>query len=52
MWSTVRYPAVTVYPDSGKVGVSTRGGADDLVVERSSGVGYFKGETDAEDPPG
>ena len=51
MWSTVLYPAVTVYPDSGKVGVYTRGGADDLIVERSSGVGYFEGETGA-DPPG
>jgi uncharacterized cupin superfamily protein len=44
MWSTVVYPAVTVYPDSAKVGVYTRGGADDLVVERSSGVGYYTGE--------
>jgi uncharacterized cupin superfamily protein len=52
MWSTVLYPAVTTYPDSGKVGVSTRGGADDLIVERSSGVGYYEGETGAEDPPG
>ena len=45
MWSTVVYPAVTVYPDSGKVGVYTRGGADNLVVERSSAVGYYEGET-------
>ena len=52
MWSTVLYPAVTTYPDSGKVGVSTRGGADDLIVERSSGVGYYEGETGAGDPPG
>ena len=48
MWSTVVYPAVTVYPDSGKVGVYTRGRADDLVVERSSGVGYYAGEAAAD----
>jgi len=48
MWSTVAYPAVTTYPDSGKVGVYTRGGTDDLVVERASGVGYYTGETGAE----
>ena len=48
MWSTVAYPAVTVYPDSGKVGVYTRGRADDLVVERSSGVGYYAGEAAAD----
>lgn len=47
MWSTVVYPAVTVYPDSAKVAVYTRGGADDLIVERSSGVGYYLGEVDA-----
>jgi uncharacterized cupin superfamily protein len=44
MWSNVVFPAVTVYPDSGKVGVYTRGGADNLVVERSSGVDYYAGE--------
>jgi uncharacterized cupin superfamily protein len=47
MWSTVVYPAVSVYPDSGKIGVHTRGGADDLVVERSSAVGYYTGESGA-----
>lgn len=44
MWSTVTYPAVTVYPDSDKVGVYTRGRDDDLIVERSSGVEYYRGE--------
>jgi uncharacterized cupin superfamily protein len=44
MWSTVVFPAVTVYPDSDKVGVYVRGGADDLIVERSSGVDYYRGE--------
>ena len=47
MWSSVVYPAVTVYPDSDKVGVYTRGGADNLIVERSSGVGYYRGEADS-----
>ncbi len=45
MWSTVVYPTVSVYPDSGKVGVWTDGKADDLLVERSSAVDYFHGET-------
>ena len=45
MWSTVVYPTVSVYPDSGKVGVWTAGKADDLLVERSSAVDYFHGET-------
>lgn len=45
MWSTVVYPAVSVYPDSNKVGVWTEGKADDLLVQRSSAVEYFHGET-------
>jgi uncharacterized cupin superfamily protein len=45
MWSTVVYPAVTVYPDSGKVGVWTAGRADDLLVQRSSAVDYVHDET-------
>jgi uncharacterized cupin superfamily protein len=45
MWSTVVYPAVTVYPDSDKVGVWTQGKVDDVIVERSSHVDYFRGET-------
>jgi len=44
MWSTVVHPAVSVYPDSGKIGVYTRGRVDDLIVERSSAVGYYTGE--------
>lgn len=44
MWSTVVFPAVTVYPDSDKVGVYTPGAVDDLIVERSSAVGYYTGE--------
>lgn len=45
MWSAIVYPTVTVYPDSGKVGFWTAGRADNLVVERSSAVDYFHGET-------
>lgn len=39
------YPAVTAYPDSGKVGVWTGIPGDDLIVRRSSEVDYFDGET-------
>lgn len=44
MWSTVVHPAVTVYPDSGKIGVYTEDRADDIIVERGSGVDYYLGE--------
>jgi uncharacterized cupin superfamily protein len=39
--------AASVYPDSGKVGIWTGNKADDLMVERSSGVGYWHGEAPA-----
>ena len=44
MWSTVVIPTATAYPDSGKVGVWTGDRAEDLMVQRSSGVGYYAGE--------
>jgi uncharacterized cupin superfamily protein len=44
MWSEVIVPAATVYPDSDKIGVWTGNKADDVMVERSSGVEYFHGE--------
>jgi uncharacterized cupin superfamily protein len=44
MWSSVVYPTVTVYPDSDKVGVWTADKGEDLMVERSSGVDYYRGE--------
>ena len=47
MFSTVEYPAVTVYPDSDKVGVWTRDKRDDLITTRSSAVDYWFGETGA-----
>ncbi len=44
MYSTVVYPAVTVYPDSDKIGVWTADRSDNVMVRRSSGVDYFDGE--------
>jgi hypothetical protein len=44
MFSEVRWPAVTVYPDSDKVGVFTGHRDDDLMARRSSAVEYFDGE--------
>lgn len=41
MYSTVFHPAVSVYPDSDKIGIWTEGKVDNLIVERSSGVEYF-----------
>jgi uncharacterized cupin superfamily protein len=45
MWSEVVTPTVTVYPDSDKLGVWTGDKADDMLVERSSKVDYFHGES-------
>ncbi|HEY2638182.1 MAG TPA: cupin domain-containing protein [Solirubrobacteraceae bacterium] len=48
MFSTVRWPAVSVYPDSDKVGVyPAPDGVERLLVHRSSGVEYFAGEPGA-----
>ncbi len=44
MFSEVVYPAVTSYPDSGKVGVYTGDRDEDLIVRRSSAVDYYDGE--------
>jgi uncharacterized cupin superfamily protein len=44
MFSTVKHPAVTVYPDSDKIGVWTGNKDDDLIAPRSSGVDYYTGE--------
>jgi uncharacterized cupin superfamily protein len=43
MYSEVVYPSVSVYPDSGKVGVWTRTG-DDGLFPQSSAVDYYDGE--------
>jgi len=46
MFSTIRWPAATVYPDSDKIGIWTDAAkTDDLMVRRSSGVDYWDGET-------
>ncbi len=44
MWGSVVYPAVTVYPDSDKIGVWTKDRVDNILVTRDSGVEYFHGE--------
>jgi uncharacterized cupin superfamily protein len=43
MWSNVAWPTATVYPDSDKVGIWLAPG-ERLMVERSSGVDYYRGE--------
>jgi uncharacterized cupin superfamily protein len=46
MWSNVTRAAVTVYPDSDKIGIWTGNKDDDVVVRRESGVEYFDREGD------
>lgn len=45
MFSTVTPVAAVVYPDSDKVSIWTTDGADDIIVKRASGVGYWEGES-------
>jgi len=45
MFSTVVTPTATVYPDSDTVGIWTGDKETDVVVRRSSRVGYYDGET-------
>jgi uncharacterized cupin superfamily protein len=44
MFSTIKHPAVCIYPDSDKVGVFVKGGAENLMVKRHSDLDYFEGE--------
>jgi uncharacterized cupin superfamily protein len=44
MFSNVITPAATVYPDSDKIGIWTGNKDDDVLVHRSSTVGYYDGE--------
>jgi uncharacterized cupin superfamily protein len=44
MWSQVVHPTATTYPDSGKVAIWTGRKEEDLIVRRSSAVGYYDGE--------
>ena len=48
MWGSVVYPAVSVYPDSDKIGVWTKDRVDNILVTRDSGVEYFHGEAASE----
>jgi uncharacterized cupin superfamily protein len=50
MFSTVKHPAATVYPDSDKLGIWTGDPEVDLLVRRDSGVEYYEGERGAEPP--
>ena len=45
MFSTITAVAAVVYPDSDKISIWTTDGVDDLVVKRTSGVGYWDGES-------
>jgi uncharacterized cupin superfamily protein len=44
MYSTVKHPAATVYPDSDKIAIWTGNSDDNVIVRRSSGVDYWAGE--------
>ena len=46
MFSTRKEVAVAIYPDSGKVGVFTGNAEDNVMVRKSSTVGYYDGEID------
>jgi len=44
MFSNTSTVAASVYPDSGKIAIWTGNAEDDLIVRRTSGVGYWDGE--------
>jgi uncharacterized cupin superfamily protein len=44
MFSNARVPAVSVYPDSDKIGVWPGNEADSLIFKRGSAVSYSEGE--------
>ena len=44
LFSSARVPAVSVYPDSDKIGIWTGNKADDVMVPRTAGVPYFHAE--------
>ena len=45
MFSNIRHPGASVYPDSDKIGIWTGNKDDSLLVRRESAVDYFDGET-------
>jgi uncharacterized cupin superfamily protein len=51
MFSTMKYPAATGYPDSDKIAVWTGNREDDLIAPRSAGVDYYFGEPGPGEPP-
>ena len=50
MWSTVVVPTATAYPDSDKVGIWTGVEGENVMVRRSSHVGYYAGEPGVVEP--
>lgn len=53
VFSSARVPAVSVYPDSDKIGVFSGHDPDELIFERGTSVPWSKGEDgwDRADPP-
>jgi uncharacterized cupin superfamily protein len=51
MFSNSRAPAVSVYPDSDKIGVFPGNEADELIFKRSTAVPWSEGEEESEDVP-
>ena len=45
MWGEVRYPGVTTYPDSDKIGLWTDVRRDGRLFRQATAVEYFDGET-------
>jgi uncharacterized cupin superfamily protein len=45
MFSNTSTVASSVYPDSNKIAIWTGNDADDIIVKRTSGVGYWDGES-------
>ena len=50
MFSEVKWPAATVYPDSDKIGIWVNNPDDDTMVPRSAKVPYFHGEPGVSEP--
>jgi uncharacterized cupin superfamily protein len=47
MFSTVKHPSASVYPDSDKIGIWTGDENDSMLVRRSSRVDYWDGEVES-----
>jgi uncharacterized cupin superfamily protein len=44
MWSEIVHPSASAYPDSDKVAIWTGVKGEDVIVQRSSKVDYYRGE--------